>query len=48
MVEALGPWPGRVVLMAGLAFIGFLIALAPWLVRAAREDAARNDMPATA
>lgn len=48
MVEALGPWPGRVVLMAGLAFIGFLIALAPWLARAAREDAARDDMPATA
>lgn len=33
-VAALGPWPERVVIIAGLVGLAFLLALLPWLVRA--------------
>jgi hypothetical integral membrane protein (TIGR02206 family) len=46
MVGALGPWPQRVLLMAGLAFAGFLIALAPWLVWGGRREGKREDVSA--
>lgn len=32
LVAAFGPWPGRLVIMAALAVLAFLLALAPWLV----------------
>lgn len=31
LVAAFGPWPGRLVIMAALAALAFLLALAPWL-----------------
>ena len=37
-VEALGPWPGRVGIMAGLAIVGFVLALSPFLVAGARRN----------
>jgi hypothetical integral membrane protein (TIGR02206 family) len=43
MVEALGAWPGRVVIMAGLVLLGFLLALSPWLI-VARRSGARDDL----
>lgn len=33
-VAALGPWPERVIIIAGLVGLAFLLALLPWLVRA--------------
>ena len=43
LVEAFGPWPERVAVMAGLAFLGFLLLLAPWLWTARqRQTAARR------
>ena len=45
MVAALGPWPGRVLIIAALALFGFVLALVPWLVVAARR-AAEPDVPA--
>jgi hypothetical integral membrane protein (TIGR02206 family) len=37
MIEYLGPWPGRVFIVLALVMIGYLIALAPWLVYGARR-----------
>ncbi len=32
-VAMLGPWPQRAVLVVGLGVLGFLLALAPWIIR---------------
>jgi hypothetical integral membrane protein (TIGR02206 family) len=32
-VNLLGPWPGRAVILVALAGLGFMLALAPWMVR---------------
>jgi hypothetical integral membrane protein (TIGR02206 family) len=31
-IDAMGPWPGRAVIVMGLAAIGFVLALAPWRI----------------
>jgi uncharacterized membrane protein YwaF len=44
LIDAIGAWPGRVVIMAGLVLLGFLLVLSPWLLRDARRDLARDDL----
>jgi hypothetical integral membrane protein (TIGR02206 family) len=48
MVEALGPWPQRLIVIFALAGLGFVLALAPWLAvrrgRSALADTAPTDI----
>lgn len=36
MIESFGAWPGRLVILAGLTVLGFLLLLLPWLALAGR------------
>jgi hypothetical integral membrane protein (TIGR02206 family) len=45
LVEAFGPWPERLVVIAALAALAFLLALAPWL---AVQRLARGSRPCVA
>ncbi len=45
LVEAFGPWPERLVIIAALAALAFLVALAPWL---AVQRLARASRPCVA
>jgi hypothetical integral membrane protein (TIGR02206 family) len=40
MVDAMGPWPWRAVMVIGLAAVGFVLALLPWRLFDRRRSAA--------
>ena len=33
LVEAMGPWPQRALILMAVAVVGFMLALLPWLTR---------------
>jgi hypothetical integral membrane protein (TIGR02206 family) len=45
-IEAMGPWPGRAVVVMGMAVVGFLLALAPWRIFARQVPPATLDLDA--
>src|SRR5215472_1185328 len=44
LVAAFGPWPQRLVIIAALAVLGFLLALAPWRIVERMRRAQRRDV----
>jgi hypothetical integral membrane protein (TIGR02206 family) len=37
-IDAMGPWPGRALIVMGLAAIGFVLALLPWRMLSGRDE----------
>ena len=45
VIALLGPWPGRVVVLMALVFVGYLLAMLPWIVARRRTSAGSTRSP---